>query len=88
MTKKKSTRDKAAEEARRNAWAAGADAFAVDIDAPGSLPPLMPTKAQPVRICNASMFAGHYFTGYGEVHQPVRQGAMAAYGLKITGLST
>jgi hypothetical protein len=91
MTKKKSTRTAAAEQARRNAWAAGADAFAVDIDAPGSAaqPQQLPTKAQPLRICNASMPRDDdYRTGYGEVHQPVRAGAMAAYGVKSAGLAT
>jgi len=87
MTKPKNTRTAAQEEARRNAWAAGADAFAVDTDAPDtqpSPPPLM--KAQPMRICNASMFEGDYFTGYGEVPQPLRAGATQAMRLPSRGI--
>jgi len=88
-TKKKSTRPKAAEDARRNAWAAGADAFAADTDAPDSLPQQLPTKAQPLRICNASMPRDdRYYTGYGEVHQPLRAGAGQALLVPSRGYST
>ena len=79
-TKKKSTRTKAAEDARRNAWAAGADACA-PVEA-------MPQVAQPMRICNASMRGVAYFTGYGEVHQPLRAGAGQALLVPSRGYST
>lgn len=82
MTKKKSTRPAAAEEARRNAWAAGADACApVDSITTAS------QTAQPVRICNASMPKNDgYYTGYGEVHQPLRAGATQALGVPSRGI--
>lgn len=86
MTKKKSTRTKAAEDARRNAWAAGADACA-PVETTNSIT-TTPQVAQPVRICNASMFAGNYFTGYGEVHQPLRAGAGQALLVPSRGYST
>lgn len=79
-TKKKSTRTAAAEQARRNAWAAGADACAADT------PPTQPQLAQPMRICNASMRGGDYRTGYGEVHQPLRAGAMRALQVPSRGI--
>jgi len=83
-TKKKSTRTNAAEEARRNAWAAGADACAPVEGATSATSQV----AQPVRICNASMFAGDYRTGYGEVHQPLRAGAMQALQVHSRGIGT
>lgn len=85
MTKKKSTRPAAAEEARRNAWAAGAEACAPLPAAASNL--TTPQTAEPVRICNASMRGlDHYYTGYGEVHQPLRAGASQAMQLPSRGI--
>lgn len=82
MTKPKTTRTAAQEEARRNAWAAGAPTSAAPDET-------TPTLAQPVRICNASVRdLEHYFTGYGEVHQPLRAGATQAMQLPSRGFST
>ena len=46
-----------------------------------------PDEATSVVICN-SMTTGRYCTGYGEVPQPIRQGAMRALEIPSHGVRT